>query len=383
MQSFTALYFALDSTTRTAEKVRALEAYFVSAPPADAAWALYFLTGRKIKRAVNTRLLREWAAAEADVPLWLLEESYSAVGDFAETLALLLPEPRGAAAWPLHQVVEERLVPLADLSAERQRALIVETWRWLDARQRLVWHKLISGEFRVGVAATLVVRALARVAGVDPPVMAHRLMGHWQPTSDGYQQLIQGKQPEANAARPYPFFLAHPLLAELSSLGERDEWQVEWKWDGIRAQLIQRQGEVLIWTRGEELVTDRYPEIAEAGRALPEGVVLDGEILAWQGDRPLPFAVLQRRIGRKRVDRRLQTSAPVTFMAFDLLELSGEDRRALPLIRRRELLDQVVAPLTDRCALRLSPIVAADNATSRARPRWKASCSNAWQAPMA
>lgn len=361
MQAFTDLYFALDSTTRTAEKVRALEGYFAAADPHDAVWALYFLTGRRVKRAINTRLLREWVAAEANLPLWLVEESYDAVGDLAETLALLLPQPTAAGVWSLHEIVEERLARLPTLSSQRQRELLVETWRSLDVRQRLVWHKLITGEFRVGVAATLVIRALANVAGVPPPVMAHRLTGDWQPTADAYRQLIAGDHGQSHFGRPYPFFLAHPLEAPLAALGERADWQVEWKWDGIRAQLIRRQGEVLIWTRGEELVTERYPEVAEAGRALPDGTVLDGEILAWKGDRPLPFAVLQRRIGRKRVGRALTISAPVTFMAFDLLEQGGRDCRELPLAERRALLEQTVAPLLGRYSLQLSPLVEADN----------------------
>ena len=361
MQAFTDLYFALDSTTRTAEKVRALEGYFAAADPHDAAWALYFLTGRRVKRAINTRLLREWVAAEANLPLWLVEESYDAVGDLAETLALLLPQPTAAVVWSLHEIVEERLARLPELSPQRQRELLVETWRSLDARQRLVWHKLITGEFRVGVAATLVIRALANVAGVPPPVMAHRLTGDWQPAADGYRQLIAGDHGQSHFGRPYPFFLAHPLEATLATLGERADWQVEWKWDGIRAQLIRRQGEVLIWTRGEELVTERYPEVTKAGRALPDGTVLDGEILAWKGDRPLPFAVLQRRIGRKRVGRALMNSAPVTFMAFDLLERDGGDCRELPLAERRGLLEQTAAPLLGRYALHLSPLVDAED----------------------
>ncbi|HET6879478.1 MAG TPA: ATP-dependent DNA ligase [Pirellulales bacterium] len=361
MKHFTALYYALDATTRTAEKVRALEGYFASAAPEDAAWALYFLTGRKVKRAINTRLLREWVAAKARLPLWLVEESYDTVGDLAETLALLLPEPRAVADWPLHRLVAERIASLPELSPERQRAIVIDTWRSLDAPQRLVWHKLITGEFRVGVAATLVSRALAKVAQVAPPIMAHRLMGDWQPTAEGFRRLLEGDGGQPNVGRPYPFFLAHPLQAPLDSLGDRADWQVEWKWDGIRAQLIRRQSETLIWSRGEELVTDRYPEIVDVATKLPDGIVLDGEILAWQGDRPLPFAVLQRRIGRKRVDRRLKTAAPVAFMAFDLLELNGQDRRDEPLDRRRELLEQLVAPLADRTALRLSPLVDAES----------------------
>jgi DNA ligase-1 len=361
MQAFTHLYYALDSTNRTAEKLRALETYFAAAEPCDAAWALYFLTGRKIKRAVNTRLLREWVASESGLPPWLVDESYEAVGDLAETLALLLPKPTAAVDWPLHRIVEKRIAPLPYLTAARQHALVVDTWRSLGSRQRLVWHKLITGEFRVGVAATLVARALAAVATVAPPVMAHRLMGDWQPTADGYRKLFEDDHGPSDLSRPYPFFLAHPLQAPLVSLGNRADWQVEWKWDGIRAQLIRRQGEVLTWSRGEELVTDRYPELTEAGRALPDGIVLDGEILAWQGERPLPFAVLQRRIGRKQVGAGVRRAAPVAYMAFDVLEFEARDCRDLPLNRRRALLEQTVGPLTDRYAIRLSPIVGAES----------------------
>jgi DNA ligase-1 len=361
MQAFTHLYYALDSTTRTAEKLRVLETYFAAAEPRDAAWALYFLTGRKIKRAVKTRLLREWVALESGLPSWLVDESYDAVGDLAETLALLLPKPQTVVDWPLYQIVEERITTLPYLTVGRQHALVVDTWRSLESRQRLVWHKLITGEFRVGVAATLVARALAAVARVTPAVMAHRLMGDWEPTADGYRKLIEDDHGRSNLSRPYPFFLAHPLVAPLATLGNRADWQVEWKWDGIRAQVIRREGEVLIWSRGEELVTDRYPELVEVGRALPDGTVLDGEILAWEGERPLPFAVLQRRIGRKQVGASLRKTAPVAYMAFDVLEFEARDCRDLPLDRRRKLLEQAVGPLVGRYAIRLSPIVAAES----------------------
>jgi DNA ligase 1 len=361
MLSFTQLYLRLDATKRTAEKVLALESYFASAPPEDAAWALFFLTGRKVKRAVNTRLLREWVAAEAGLPLWLVEECYEAVGDLAEALALLLPEPPATETWPLHRLIAERIVPLRDLSPPDQQRLVADTWRSMPVSERFVWHKLITGEFRVGVARTLVVRALASVARVAPAEMAHRLMGDWQPTADGYARLLAGGADHASPGRPYPFFLAHPLEAPPASLGDCQAWQVEWKWDGIRAQLIRREGEVLVWSRGEELVTDRYPELARVGQALADGTVLDGEILAWRDEHPLPFAVLQTRIGRKRVDAKLQAAAPVIFMAYDLLEFGGADRRTAPLTERRERLERLMASLPAELPCRLSPTVAADS----------------------
>jgi DNA ligase-1 len=358
MDRFTQLFAELDATTRTTEKVAAMESYFAVAPPEDAAWALFFLTGRKIKRAVNTRLLREWVSAETNVPAWLVDESYDAVGDLSETLTLLLPEVATTVDLPLHQLIEERLLPLKELDVERQRELVVDTWRMLNTAERLVWHKLIMGEFRIGVARTLVVRALAAVANVPPAEMAHRVMGHWEPTIDDYQHLLAGTS-GATPSRPYPFFLAHALETPLEELGPIDEWQAEWKWDGIRAQLIRRHGEVLIWSRGEELITDRFPEVAELGRLLADGTVLDGEILAWRGEHPLPFADLQKRIGRKTVTPKLLRDAPVTFMAYDLLELDGADVRGLPLVERRARLEELVQKTSRAFPLRLSPTVAA------------------------
>ena len=397
MQLFARLFTDVDTTTRTVEKVQALGRYFAAAPPRDAAWALYFLTGRRIKRAINTRLLREWLSAETGLPLWIIDESYDAVGDLAETLALLLPErtsdsnheampspitapgmlfshdellagyaglSHGAendaitvGPLPLHRLVEERIVPLTELPVEAQRILVTRTWRELNAEECFLWHKLIMGEFRVGVAHTLVARALANVAGVPPEIMAHRLMGDWSPTAADYQRLLSPASAASDPGQPYPFFLAHPLAGEPQALGDVKQWQAEWKWDGIRAQLLRRQDHVVLWSRGEDLLTDRFPEIAAVGAALPNGVVLDGEILAWRDERPLPFAALQTRIGRKKLSATVLATAPAVFMAYDLLELEGIDLRASTLIERRARLEVCVASLTAGLAIRLSPLV--------------------------
>jgi len=357
MQRFAALYTALDETTSTNEKVAALVAYFETAPADDAAWALYFLTGRRLNRVISSTVLRQWLAEDSGLPAWLVEECYDAVGDVAETLALLLPESSHALDLPLHQVVEERIKPLAQLDAARQLALVRQTWADLPTNQRFVWNKLITGAFRVGVGRTLVVRALAQVAGVDPAVMAHSIMGKWQPTAADYAHLLNPSNETTDQSQPYPFYLAYPLENDPADLGPRDQWQVEWKWDGIRAQLIHRRDQVLVWTRGEELVTGVYPEIAAVAQALPSGTVIDGEILAWLDDHPLSFNVLQQRIGRKQVDASLLQAAPVIVMAYDLLEWQGQDCRALPLEQRRQVLTGIVANLPSSSACRLSPVV--------------------------
>ena len=343
MKLFSRLFTALDETNRTSEKVAALEEYFRVADPADAAWALHFLAGRKLPRAVTSTMLRTWAGEESGLPAWLFEECYEAVGDLAETVALLLPESTATLALPLHELIAQRLLPMRDASDGTRRDLLVRTWRELSGVERLVWNKLITGGFRVGVAQTLVVRALAAVAGIGQPIMAHRLLGRWQPTAKDFQRLLHGSDSGAeDVARPYPFFLASPLDGEPASLGEIGDWQIEWKWDGIRAQVIRRRGDVLIWSRGDEIVTDAFPEIAEAARALPDGTVLDGEILAWRGESPQPFAQLQRRLGRKSVSARTRAAFPVVLTAYDLLEMNGEDLRARPLAERRGLLEKAM-----------------------------------------
>ncbi|MEY2408146.1 MAG: ligase 1, partial [Verrucomicrobiota bacterium] len=339
----------LDQTTRTNEKSAALESYFRAVPAADAAWALQFLCGRTLPRAVPTKSLWQWTADETQLPEWLIGECYDAVGDMAETMALLMRNSGGSAALSLSEIVEQRLVPLRNLPEGARRDLLLRTWRELDPNERLVWNKLITGNFRVGVARTLVIRALASVADVEPAVMAHRVMGSWLPTSADFSRLMStDKSAAPEIARPYPFYLASPLEVKLkqdeniAALGDVRDWFAEWKWDGIRAQLIRRRNETLVWSRGDEMVTDTFPEIVEAGRHLPEGTVLDGEILAWAGEAPLPFARLQRRLGRKQVGAKTRLEFPVAFVAYDLLELDGKDLRGQPLEWRRKQLEEIL-----------------------------------------
>jgi DNA ligase 1 len=351
MKRFTRLFTELDETNRTNEKVAALEKYFAEVEPRDAAWALFFLSGRSTSRGISSRTLRILAAEEAGLPEWMLGECYDAVGDSAETIALLLPEKRESLDLPLHKIVEERLLALRNLPEQSKRDLLLQTWRGLDVRERLVWNKLITGEFRVGVAQTLVVRALAKVAGIEQSIMAHRVLGEWKPTGEDFQHLLSGEQSGSDdSAKPYPFFLASPLEGEPSSLGDISDWQAEWKWDGIRAQLIRRGNEIVLWSRGDEILSPTFPEIIEAGQTLPNGTVLDGEILAWQNDKPLPFARLQRRLGRKQVTPKMRADVSVAFLAYDLLEWNSEDWRPRSLQERRQQLEDVIAETLKRSA---------------------------------
>lgn len=358
MRAFAELYAQLDETTKTNDKVAALARYLGSASPSDAAWAVYFLTGRKPRQVVGTRKLREWAAEEAGVSEWLFQECYDAAGDLSETIALLLPPPTHAFDLPLARLVEDVLLPMRDEEEASQKSSILHVWRGMDAAQRFVWNKLISGSFRVGVSAQLVTRALAKVSGVESAVVAHRLMGDWRPTPEFYDRLRATEEGASEASRPYPFCLAYPLEETPESLGNVSEWQAEWKWDGIRSQVIRRGGEVFVWSRGEELVTDRYPELAALANLLADGTAIDGEILPWKAGVPLPFAQLQRRIGRKTLSKTILSEVPVALVAYDLLEDSGIDIRSKPLSHRRDRLAEIVADV-DRPNLILSPIVSA------------------------
>jgi DNA ligase 1 len=348
VKRFAQLFVELDETTKVNAKVVAMARYFSSADGADAAWAVYFLSGNRPKRLIGARRLATWAMEQADVAPWLFEESYNAVGDLAETIALLLPPATAPHELPLHDWLEERILPLAGAAEAVQREAILRAWAAVDGVERFLLNKMITGELRVGVAHNLVVRALAQASGVDEPTIAHRLTGTWTPQRDAYARLISRETGDADVSQPYPFFLAYPLEDPPDTLGDPESWQVEWKWDGIRAQMIRRSGQSFIWSRGEELVTNRFPELAEAAALLPDGTVLDGEILPWQNGRPLGFAQLQRRIGRKKLGPKIFTEVPVVLVAYDVLEHGGVDVRDKPLAWRRGKLEELLAGVVSR-----------------------------------
>ncbi|WP_419794697.1 ATP-dependent DNA ligase [Pseudomonas palleroniana] len=353
MKAFAELYANLDATTSSNAKLAALQAYFVQASPADAAWAVYFLSGGRPRQLVPTRLLRDMATQVSGIEPWLFEESYQSVGDLAETVSLLLPESAYTSEDGLATWLEDKLLPLRGLSPQELTERLPALWAQLDQPSLMVCIKLITGSFRVGVSKLLVTRALAAMAGLDSKRVAQRLVGYTdlsnRPTAEGYLKLIAAESSDEHAQRggqPYPFFLAHGLTQPLEQfdalLGSPSDWQVEWKWDGIRAQLVKREGRLWIWSRGEELVTERFPELHSLAGSLPDGTVIDGEIVVWK-DTVQPFALLQQRIGRKTLSKKVLEDAPVAVLAYDLLEYQGHDWRNHIQAERRSQLEQVIA----------------------------------------
>jgi DNA ligase-1 len=367
MKRFAHLYAELDASTATNAKVDALRRYFAQARAQDAAWAVYFLAGGKPRQVVPTSVLRTLACERAGIADWLFEECYQAVGDLAETIALVLPAAAAESDVGLAEWVEQRLLPLRGVDPATQVERVAAYWGELDAAERFLLVKLIGGGFRVGVSKLLVQRALAEHAGIDPKQVAQRMMGYTDiratPDAAGYERLI-ASEPGARGdlGQPYPFFLAHAL--ELAPdefdarLGPTADWFVEWKYDGIRAQIVRRAQQVWVWSRGEELVTERFPEIVAFAHDLPDGTVLDGEIVVWKEGRPAPFNLLQQRIGRKTLNKRVLADAPVVFIAYDLLEWQGEDWRGHVQQARRTQLEIALAG----SGLRTSPL--------ESRPGW-------------
>ncbi|MBX5438274.1 MAG: ATP-dependent DNA ligase [Thermoflavifilum sp.] len=355
MKALITLIQRLDQTNKTLEKLDALKAYFLSADPRDAIWTLALFTGRRPRRPITSAQLKDWCKAFLRMPDWLFEECYQTVGDLAETIALLVPDAAEQPAEPpaLHLLMEE-IIRLHGASEEEKRDFLHTYWQALDQSGRFVLHKLLTGTFRVGVSRNLIIQALAEVYGLENATVAHRIAGQWEPRHTRLDILLH--HAGEDISRPYPFCLAYPLEEPVHSLGHPQEWLAEWKWDGIRGQLIRRSGEVFLWSRGEELITDRFPELVAAAMALPDGIVLDGEILPCRENQILPFQQLQTRIGRKRLSAALLREIPAIFMAYDLLEYQGEDWREMPFVTRRHQLEaclrQAVHP-----QLQLSPLI--------------------------
>lgn len=355
MERFAKLFARLDQTNKTGEKVEAIAAYFREVDPASATWGLYFLSGQKLQRVVSSSLLRQWAIEVAQIEPWLFDECYEAVGDLGETISLIVPRASDAqhevaSTRTLADWVEQVLIPLRRLTVAEQRTAIIASWQQVNQVACLVLNKLLTGSFRVGVSQKLVVRGLATASGIEAEVLAHRLMGTWSPSAQFFAELVNPDGGDAAVSRPYPFFLASPLEGEPGELGDVAQWQAEWKWDGIRAQVVRRQGQTYIWSRGEELMKDRFPELEQEAEYLLDGTVLDGEIVGRLDGAILPFAQLQRRIGRTQLGPKILREVPVAYLMFDVLEQQGKDVRGATLRERRQMLQEIVADLTEKCA---------------------------------
>ena len=363
MKLLAALVTKLGTSTKTNDKLDALVEYFAAAHDKDKVWVIAIFSGRRPRRSVSGTLLATWCVELIDLPFWLFEESYHTVGDLAETIALLLPESTAEKlaeeSKPLHFYIEQ-LKNIEKETEEVKRKFIIDCWLEMDSAERFVFNKLITGGFRIGVSQKLMVNALARSNKLDASVIAHRISGNWDPSVIQFDELLGEHGVSTDYSKPYPFFLAYAIEDDVSVLGEPSAWQAEWKWDGIRGEIIKRNNELFVWSRGEELMTEKFPEYHSLQDALPEGIALDGEIIPSIDKKPLPFALLQTRIGRKNITKKQLQEAPIAFFVYDLLEYNGEDWRDKTLEERRNKLEEVVVG-ANHPGLIISPVVAFDS----------------------
>lgn len=357
MKRFTDLFLQLDRTNKTNEKVELLKSYFLAAPDEDKIWALALFTGRRPPRKIKSSQVQEWALELAGIPWWLFRESYSSVGDLAETVSLILP--------PSSEPVQERslaqwfsaLASLKDSSDEEKKEFILAAWRQLSGFEIFVFNKLLMGSFRIGVSQTLVTRAISEISESTPATISHRLMGSWDPAVISYGELIHAENAGDESSKPYPFYLSYAIKGTVDDLGEAKDWFAEWKWDGIRSQIIFRNNELYIWSRGEELITEKFPELDVLRHHLPDGTVLDGELICFGDTKPLPFNILQTRIGRKNLTKKILEEAPAVFISYDLMEYEGNDIRTEPQEHRRKILEKIVADAGIPSIFKISPLI--------------------------
>jgi len=370
MRRFAQLIQELELSNKTNDKIAALVAYFSEADDRDKPYVIAMFTGKRPKRPVTTALIKQWAIELTDLPEWLFTESYHSVGDLSETIALVLPPANSTVDKPLHQWIGE-LAALTGKTDEEKKEYILSSWDSLATQERFIFNKLISGNFRIGVSNKMLVNAIAKQSEQEANKIMHSIMGKWQPQEITYEELTAGAHVNTDNSWPYPFCLAYAIDTEPENLGETSAWQAEWKWDGIRGQIVKRNGELFIWSRGEELVTDQFPELHFL-KELPDGTVLDGEILAVKEGNVLSFSTLQQRLNRKTINKSQLENAPIGFFTYDLLEYNGVDIRTEPLSKRRKSLEEIIQNLVTKNIAILSPVIEYTNWKELAEIREKA-----------
>lgn len=369
LELFATLVSELSSSTKTNDKLQSLVNYFAIAPSEDKVWVIAIFSGRRPRRVINSRLMRDWCGEITGYPTWLFDECYHTVGDLAETLALLLPEaPHTGHRNPGLAHYLQRFIEIEKESEQIRKNFILDSWDHMSRDERFVFNKLITGSFRIGVSQKTIVNALAKSVDLSSSVIAHRISGNWDPVTTTFDDLLSESASLVDHSKPYPFYLAYALEEEPDTLGDPAEWQAEWKWDGIRGQVIKRNEELFVWSRGEELMTDKFPEYFVLKNVLPDGVAIDGEIIPAMNGNPLPFALLQTRIGRKNVGKKQLQEAPISFFAYDLLEYNYEDWRTKSLTERRKKLQEILQPLSTG-VIQLSEIIEFDDWKNLAKMR--------------
>jgi DNA ligase 1 len=331
---FAPLLDSLAFTPSRLGKLRLMHEYFMSTPDPDRGWALAALTGELSFAGVKPAQIRDLVLERVDAELFSLSHDF--VGDLAETVALIWPKKHGANHVPsLSEVVDSMAVATRDSSG----ALLGAWLDALDATARWALLKLATGALRVGVSARLAKTALAE----DSTASLDEIEAVWHALHPPYTELFAWL--EGRAARPElgdrptftPLMLAQPLEEDdIPKLSPAD-YRAEWKWDGIRVELVGRGGERRLYSRSGDDIGAAFPDLLAT---LNEDVVLDGELLVMRDGVIAPFNDLQQRLNRKIATSKMIADYPAWLRLYDILERAGEDLRPLPFDERRHRLEQ-------------------------------------------
>jgi len=365
MRLFGQLLQACLQEPKTLQKISLLSDYFNEESPENMPMALHFLMGENMGRFCSGRQLREWAAQLLGLPDWLVDESYEALGDNSETISLLFPNKPSSLAHDLKAVCE-RIQQLKSEPIDVKKDWIIDVWSKSSRDDIYTFNKLLGGGIRIGASKKNVLKALSRTVHLDVDILEQRLLGTWEPTKIAYDALVNPDDIAGKGTCPYPFFLASPIQDVDATLMPFSDWQIEPKWDGIRAQLVHRQEGTQLWSRGNDLISDQFPDILDSASELPYGVY-DGEVLAWGADGPQPFADLQKRLNRKKVTRQLLASIPCIMMLYDCLEFEGVDVREQALHERCKKIRDLRPPFYTSNPLTLNGVSALNDYVKNAR----------------
>jgi DNA ligase-1 len=343
MKLFSRLILDLEEAREPVRREGLLDGYFRVVSAEDAEWAMKLLSGKLFKKLVGSATMMEAGLTASGLPQWLFHESLKAVGDVCEAVALVLAEPEIESGLTLSECVLQRIMPLAGLQSCRQADFLVACWGTMSRAERLVYNKLVTGKLRSAVSVQEVSTLLANISGLSVSTINFRLATDWVPNGSFFLSLIAPDQSDAEHALPYEFCSAAPVAADLSVVEGGLGWLAEGLSDGLRAQVVRRRGKCYVWLRSGALVTDSFPEIAKACRGIPDGTVLDGEIVAWMEDGLRPVSAVT-----KRLDRKPRTVIPagepeMRFLAFDILENAGCDVRLVPFAERRRMLEEILS----------------------------------------
>lgn len=353
MKFYAELYKALKRNNRESDILELLIDYFSKVCERDKIWTLYILSEGKVKKKFRSQLLKECACEYTGIPDWLFEESYRFTGDLIETLSLILPEKETDSHRTLSGWMDfVNTINLTDESEMKEK--IIKAWKDLDHSEKYVFNKLITGSLRSGLKDKVLIKALSEFFNIEPNIIARRLKSEWHPDKISFKELFSGDDPNDVISKPYAFFTEEVMETESEELGLPGDWLAEWKFTGIRVQIIFRQGDIFIWTEDEDLITDKFPEFENLKNILPEGTVFEGVLLCYGNGKPLPLTYLKTRTGRKNINRKTMIEFPVVFIAYDILEYNGNDIRHKVLAERKEIISNIKSQISNSELLKFS-----------------------------